>query len=83
MLIGIDYLSSVKIVKGIAVYTGGTNYVKGILKAIKQKSHDFSVKAFVLVPKEFEPKDSKDLELFYWQASQDLYFSMFLFYFYI
>lgn len=32
MKIGIDLISSMKIVDGIAIYTGGTNYVKAILK---------------------------------------------------
>jgi hypothetical protein len=32
MKIGIDLISSMKIVDGIARYTGGTNYVKAILK---------------------------------------------------
>ncbi len=34
MRLGIEFLSSLKVVNGVAVYTGGTNYAKGILSAI-------------------------------------------------
>ncbi len=63
MRIGIDIVSTMKIVNKMAVYTGGTNYVKSILKAIKEKNDCPDVKILIIVPTGFVPKE-EDKELF-------------------
>lgn len=49
MKIGIEFLSSMKIVRGTAMYTGGTNYAKGIVKTLcdSDESNKFSIVLFV------------------------------------
>lgn len=53
MKIGIDFISSVKIVNGIANYTGGTNYVKALLKNITLYKKNKNTKWVLYVPNGF------------------------------
>ena len=62
MNIGIDIISSMEIIDGIAKYTGGMNYVKALLKAITLSSHD-NVEWILLMPKGFI-SDNEDSEIF-------------------
>lgn len=64
MKLAIDVLSTIKIVNGTATYTGGTNYVKGILQALTMLD-GISTHTFILiVPERFIPND-EDKGLFF------------------
>lgn len=60
--IGIDLISSIEIIDGIARYTGGMNYVKTLLKAILL-SNKKEVKWILFLPHGFVAED-EDIELF-------------------
>ena len=55
MKIGIDFISSVKIVNGIANYTGGTNYVKTFLKKLLLSSKKDQAEWILYLPIGFVP----------------------------
>lgn len=54
MVIGIDYFSTLKIVNGTATYTGGTNYVHGIIESLKLVYEKKSLSIILFAPKEFD-----------------------------
>lgn len=62
MKIGIDLISSIDIIEGTAKYTGGMNYVKGVLREII-KSNISTVKWVLIFPSTFNPEE-EDSELF-------------------
>lgn len=63
MKIGIEFLSTMKMLDGIATYTGGSNYAKGILKSLKQDTKHRDLKIVLFIPKGFEP-NLEDADLF-------------------
>lgn len=62
MNIGIDLISSIEIIDGIAKYTGGMNYVKSLLKSIIM-SNQVNVEWTLLMPKGFT-SNNEDSEIF-------------------
>ena len=64
MHIGIEFVSSMKIINSIAMYTGGTNYAKMILKALKETILYKDINITLIVPTGFKPTvEDEDLFL--------------------
>lgn len=62
MKIGIDFISSVKIVDGIASYTGGTNYVKAVLKNLLLSNKKNKADWILYLPEGFiTPEEDKSI----------------------
>lgn len=55
MNLGVEFLSSIKINDEIATYTGGTNYAKGVLRALIDRTKNQNVKIVLLMPVGFQP----------------------------
>lgn len=63
MKIGIELISTMKIVNGIALYTGGTNYAKGVVNLLKNSTRQRGFTIVLFVPDGFQPT-AEDAELF-------------------
>lgn len=63
MKVGIDFFSSMKIIDGVAMYTGGTNYAKSILKSLKNCLRKDEFNIILFMPVDFQPMD-EDKDLF-------------------
>lgn len=63
MHIGIEFVSSMKIIDNIALYTGGTNYAKMILRALKENILYKDINITLIVPTRFKPT-VEDKQLF-------------------
>lgn len=64
MKIGIEFISSIKIVDGIAAYTGGTNYAKTVLNSLKKNLYKTNSTIVLFVPVGFQA-NCEDNALFY------------------
>ena len=64
MRIGIELVSSMKIVNGIASYTGGTNYAKGVIKSLKSSSSQRAFTIILFISAGFQPT-AEDIGLFF------------------
>lgn len=54
MKIGIEFLSTIKIINGMASYTGGANYAKGVLYSILEDDKYMSAKVILILPMGFK-----------------------------